>query len=219
MIESIHEDASRIAQRTVARKPRSSQTFRPKIDRIVTSRWLGFPIIFIAGSGILADCFRGELPSGLLADLFIGKPVSPLLKQFCSEYGYAGLAVRSPDRWCLPGCSMGGFGHAATNAIFPLFTLLEDFGYLPRVAFNMDSLFRKAGAHGKQALKTLSMGFGCNAAGVIATRVIDSPRSVSLRSSPIIFPLWQLASNPNRYHLHRRPVPLTWQNRLAGAVG
>ncbi|MFM8448678.1 MAG: nucleoside recognition domain-containing protein, partial [Haliscomenobacter sp.] len=58
---------------------------------------------------------------------------------------------------------------------FPFFTLLEDLGYLPRVAFNMDSLFRKAGAHGKQAL-TMSMGFGCNAAGVVAARVIDSPR-------------------------------------------
>ncbi|MGD2046468.1 MAG: nucleoside recognition domain-containing protein, partial [Gemmatimonadota bacterium] len=57
----------------------------------------------------------------------------------------------------------------------PLFTLLEDFGYLPRVAFNLDALFRKAGAHGKQAL-TMAMGFGCNAAGVVATRVIDSPR-------------------------------------------
>jgi ferrous iron transport protein B len=58
---------------------------------------------------------------------------------------------------------------------FPLFTLLEDFGYLPRVAFNLDNLFRKAGAHGKQAL-TMSMGYGCNAAGIIATRIIDSPR-------------------------------------------
>jgi ferrous iron transport protein B len=58
---------------------------------------------------------------------------------------------------------------------FPLFTLLEDFGYLPRVAFNLDNLFRKAGAHGKQAL-SMTMGFGCNAAGVIATRIIDSPR-------------------------------------------
>jgi ferrous iron transport protein B len=58
---------------------------------------------------------------------------------------------------------------------FPMFTILEDLGYLPRVAFNMDWLFRKAGAHGKQAL-TMAMGFGCNAAGVIATRVIDSPR-------------------------------------------
>jgi len=58
---------------------------------------------------------------------------------------------------------------------FPLFTLLEDFGYLPRVAFNLDSIFRRVGAHGKQAL-TMAMGFGCNAAGVVATRVIDSPR-------------------------------------------
>jgi ferrous iron transport protein B len=58
---------------------------------------------------------------------------------------------------------------------FPLFTLLEDFGYLPRVAFNLDRLFAKAGAHGKQSL-SMMMGFGCNAAGVIATRIIDSPR-------------------------------------------
>jgi ferrous iron transport protein B len=58
---------------------------------------------------------------------------------------------------------------------FPLFTYLEDLGYLPRVAFNLDSFFRKAGAHGKQAL-TMCMGFGCNAAGVIACRIIDSPR-------------------------------------------
>ena len=58
---------------------------------------------------------------------------------------------------------------------FPLFTLLEDFGYLPRVAFNLDHIFKKAGAHGKQSL-TMMMGFGCNAAGVVATRIIDSPR-------------------------------------------
>jgi ferrous iron transport protein B len=58
---------------------------------------------------------------------------------------------------------------------FPLFTLLEDLGYLPRVAFNLDGLFQKAGAHGKQAM-SLMMGFGCNAAGVVATRIIDSPR-------------------------------------------
>jgi ferrous iron transport protein B len=58
---------------------------------------------------------------------------------------------------------------------FPLFTLLEDFGYLPRVAYNLDGLFKRSGAHGKQSL-SMAMGFGCNAAGVIATRVIDSPR-------------------------------------------
>jgi len=58
---------------------------------------------------------------------------------------------------------------------FPIFTILEDAGYLPRVAFNLDKLFKWAGAHGKQAL-TMGMGFGCNAAGVVSTRIIDSPR-------------------------------------------
>jgi len=58
---------------------------------------------------------------------------------------------------------------------FPLSTLLEDLGLLPRLAFNMDRFFRAAGGHGKQAL-TMAMGFGCNAAGVIACRIIDSPR-------------------------------------------
>jgi ferrous iron transport protein B len=58
---------------------------------------------------------------------------------------------------------------------FPIFTLLEDLGYLPRVAFNLDHLFKKACAHGKQCL-TMCMGFGCNAAGVIGCRIIESPR-------------------------------------------
>lgn len=58
---------------------------------------------------------------------------------------------------------------------FPLFTLLEDFGYLPRVAYNLDCCFKKCCACGKQAL-TMCMGFGCNACGVIGCRIIDSPR-------------------------------------------
>ena len=58
---------------------------------------------------------------------------------------------------------------------FPLFTLLEDLGYLPRIAFNMDKTFQKCTACGKQAL-TMCMGFGCNACGVIGARIIDSPR-------------------------------------------
>lgn len=58
---------------------------------------------------------------------------------------------------------------------FPLFTILEDLGYLPRVAFNLDHMFKKACAHGKQCL-TMCMGFGCNAAGIIACRIIESPR-------------------------------------------
>ena len=58
---------------------------------------------------------------------------------------------------------------------FPFFTLLEDFGYLPRIAFNLDHLFKKVNAHGKQSL-TMCMGLGCNACGVVGCRIIDSPR-------------------------------------------
>ena len=56
-----------------------------------------------------------------------------------------------------------------------MFALLENYGYLPRVAFNMDSLFKRSGAHGKQSL-TMAMGFGCNALTIMSTRIIESPR-------------------------------------------
>src|SRR5574344_21986 len=58
---------------------------------------------------------------------------------------------------------------------FPLFTLLEDLGYLPRIVFNLDKCFKSCGSSGKQAL-TMCMGFGCNAAGVIGCRIISSTR-------------------------------------------
>jgi ferrous iron transport protein B len=111
----------------------------------------------------------------LLADLLLGK-VHPFLLG-------VGEWLRLP--WWLSGFLFDGvyLGTAWVVSVmlppmaifFPLFTLLEDFGYLPRVAFNLDSAFRRVGAHGKQAL-TMSMGFGCNVAGVVATRIIDSPR-------------------------------------------
>jgi ferrous iron transport protein B len=114
-------------------------------------------------------------PSSLLSDLFLNT-VRPFLKD---------LAVQIHMPWWLSGFLIDGVYMAVAWVIavmlppmaifFPLFTLLEDFGYLPRVAFNLDYLFKRSGAHGKQAL-TMSMGFGCNAAGVVATRIIDSPR-------------------------------------------
>jgi ferrous iron transport protein B len=116
-----------------------------------------------------------NVPSALLATLLIDQ-IHPLLLGF-------GAAAGMP--WWLSGLLFDGIYLATAWVVavmlppmaifFPLFTLLEDFGYLPRVAFNLDSLFRRAGAHGKQAL-TMAMGFGCNAAGVVATRMIDSPR-------------------------------------------
>jgi ferrous iron transport protein B len=114
-------------------------------------------------------------PSALLADILLNK-IHPILKS---------LSVSIGMPWWLDGFLIDGIYLAVAWVIavmlppmaifFPMFTLLEDFGYLPRVAFNMDYLFKKSGAHGKQAL-TMSMGFGCNAAGVVATRIIDSPR-------------------------------------------
>ena len=146
------------------------------LDRLLTSRWLGFPCMLAILAAVFWITIEGaNVPSGMLASLLIDT-VHPWLKGL-------GDAVGSP--WWLSGFLFDGVYLATAWVVavmlppmaifFPLFTLLEDFGYLPRVAFNLDALFRSAGAHGKQAL-TMCMGFGCNAAGVVATRVIDSPR-------------------------------------------
>ncbi|MCB9265262.1 MAG: ferrous iron transporter B [Lewinellaceae bacterium] len=177
IIESIYEDASKIARKTARlESDKPAYSLDLKIDRWVTSRWLGFPIMFLLLALVFWITVSGaNYPSGLLAKLLIDMG-HPALKSLAAA---AGLP------WWLDGLLIDGayLSMAWVIAVmlppmaifFPLFTLLEDLGYLPRVAFNMDNLFRKAGAHGKQAL-TLSMGFGCNAAGVIAARVIDSPR-------------------------------------------
>jgi ferrous iron transport protein B len=177
VVESIYEDASRIARKTVRLNgDKTAYNLDLKIDRIVTSPVLGFPLMFLMLAVVFWITVAGaNYPSGLLASLLIDK-LYPILKT-------AATSIGTP--WWLEGGLIDGAYLAMAWVIavmlppmaifFPLFTLLEDLGYLPRVAFNMDRLFRKAGAHGKQAL-TMSMGFGCNAAGVIAARVIDSPR-------------------------------------------
>ena len=146
------------------------------LDRLLTNRWLGFPLMLAILAAVFWITIEGaNVPSGMLAALLIDA-AHPALKG-------AGDAVGLP--WWLSGFLFDGVYLATAWVVavmlppmaifFPIFTLLEDFGYLPRVAFNLDALFRKAGAHGKQAL-TMCMGFGCNAAGVVSTRVIDSPR-------------------------------------------
>lgn len=146
------------------------------LDRLLTNRWVGFPVMLLILAAVFWTTIEGaNVPSAMLASLLIDT-LHPLLRAFGESTGLP---------WWANGFLFDGVYLATAWVVavmlppmaifFPLFTLLEDFGYLPRVAFNLDSLFRRAGAHGKQAL-TMCMGFGCNAAGVVATRIIDSPR-------------------------------------------
>ena len=146
------------------------------LDKIFMSPLLGYPVMFILFAFMFWLTIAGaNVPSALLFDFLVGT-IHPFLKD-----GAEALSIP----WWIGGFFIDGMYLSTAWVIsvmlppmaifFPLFTLLEDFGYLPRVAFNMDNLFKKAGAHGKQVM-TMMMGFGCNAAGVVATRIIDSPR-------------------------------------------
>ena len=177
LMEDIYTDAARLADRAVTRpdeKPRFD--LDRAIDRIVTSRTWGFPMMILLFTLVFWLTITGaNYPSQFLASILIDTMV-PILHNLANAIGLP---------WWISGLLIDGMYLATAWVVsvmlppmaifFPLFTLLEDFGYLPRVAFNLDNIFHKSGAHGKQAL-SMMMGFGCNAAGVVATRVIDSPR-------------------------------------------
>jgi ferrous iron transport protein B len=177
LVESIFTEAAAIAAKAVSKEDEKQKfNFDAKLDKIVTSKLFGLPIML----ALLAIVFwltivGANIPSEFLSTILVGK-VYPFLKSIA-------LGVGLPT-WLTGILIDGGYMAAAWVAsvmlppmaiFFPVFTLLEDFGYLPRVAFNMDNIYRKVGAHGKQAL-TMSMGFGCNVAGVVASRIIDSRR-------------------------------------------
>ena len=176
-MEDIYSQAEEICRDTVTQSgQRGRLPFDVKLDRILTHRFWGFPImVALLGVVFWLTIIGSNYPSGWLNELLVGI-IHPALRE-----GFVGIG--SPD-W-LTGLVVDGIYLSTAWVVsvmlppmaifFPLFTLLEDFGYLPRVAFNLDELFRRAGAHGKQAL-TMSMGFGCNAAGVVSTRIIDSTR-------------------------------------------
>ncbi len=146
-----------------------------RIDRLLTSKWTGFPIMLLMLILIFWLTITGaNFPSQLLSrGLFW---LQDRLQEFFHWLGtpawVGSVLVEGVYRvlaWVisvmLPPMAI----------FFPLFTLLEDIGYLPRVAFNLDKYFKKCSACGKQAL-TMCMGFGCNAAGIVGCRIIDSPR-------------------------------------------
>lgn len=177
LVEAIYAEAGRMADACSTNGHRSAaQSWDRRLDWLFTSRWTGFPMMIAMFVAVLWLTIVGaNYPSGVLSWLLLDT-IHPALKTAAATVGLP---------WWLDGLLIDGVYLATAWVVavmlppmaifFPLFTLLEDFGYLPRVAFNLDRLFRRCGAHGKQAL-TMCMGLGCNAAGVIAARVIDSPR-------------------------------------------
>ncbi|MCX7817946.1 MAG: ferrous iron transport protein B [Kiritimatiellae bacterium] len=176
-VERVYAEAASIAARCVTVDAAGGRRrWESKLDRWLTSRHTGYPtMIALLGLVLWITIEGANVPSRLLFSLLVDRAYSML--------GRLADAAGLPP-W-LKGLLVDGAWRTTAWVVsvmlppmaifFPLFTILEDFGYLPRVAFNLDALFRRAGAHGRQAL-TMSMGWGCNAAGVIATRIIDSPR-------------------------------------------
>lgn len=146
-----------------------------KIDKILTSKLTGIPIMILLFAFIFWLTIVGaNYPSKILSNILFGLE---------DKLYYLFTALNIPI-WIKNPIVYGVYRTLSwvvsvmlppMAIFFPLFTLLEDSGYLPRIAFNMDKLFSRACAHGKQSL-TMCMGFGCNACGVVGARIIDSKR-------------------------------------------
>jgi len=175
IVSSLIKTAEQIGQEVLELETEDYNQFDRKLDSILMSKRFGIPVMLALLGLVFWLTIQGaNYPSELLSRLFFW-----FEGQLKALFMQGGL----PD-W-LQGIVIEGIYRTLTWVVsvmlppmaifFPLFTLLEDSGYLPRIAFNLDNFFKKACAHGKQAL-TMCMGFGCNAAGIIACRIIESPR-------------------------------------------
>lgn len=146
-----------------------------KLDKILTSRFTGYPVMILMLAAVFWLTITGSnYPSQILADaLFL-----------VQDWLTGAFAAMNAPEWLTGILILGVYRVLAwvvsvmlppMAIFFPLFTLLEDSGYLPRIAYNLDKPFKSCHACGKQAL-TMAMGFGCNAAGIVGCRIIDSPR-------------------------------------------
>ncbi len=142
-------------------------------DKIILSKKFGIPIIILVlGIIFWITIFGANYPSSLLMKLFSEAEKTLKISMEWAPGWLSGILIDGMFKtsgWVI------SVMLPPMAVFFPLFTFLEDIGFLPRIAFNLDGLFKKAGAHGKQSL-TMMMGFGCNAAGVTACRIIDTPR-------------------------------------------
>lgn len=175
IVSSIVFEAESIAKEVITYENKRYETRDRKIDKILTSKIWGIPIM-IAFLGVILwiTIVGANYPSELLSTFFgwLGQKILWLFEYLNAPLWLKGLlidGVYQTVTWIisvmLPPMAI----------FFPMFTLLEDLGVLPRIAFNLDKYFKKACSSGKQAL-TMCMGLGCNAAGVVGCRIIDSPR-------------------------------------------
>ena len=144
-----------------------------KIDRIVMSRLWGVPVMLaLLGLIFYITVAAANVPSAFLSGCFNRAEDWLWSASEGAPYMLRGILIEGVFKttgWVvsvmLPPMAV----------FFPMFTFLEDIGYLPRIAFVLDRFFKRAGAHGKMVL-TICMGFGCNAVGVTSARIIESPR-------------------------------------------
>lgn len=175
VVTSLVNTAETVCRGAVTYEKKGYRHLDLKADRILTSRRTGYPVMLLLLAlvfwlTITGANYPSQLLSGFLFD--IQDRLTALFQYLHAPSWLHGILVLGVYRvlaWVvsvmLPPMAI----------FFPLFTLLEDTGYLPRIAYNLDKPFKRCCACGKQAL-TMCMGFGCNAAGVVGCRIIDSPR-------------------------------------------
>ena len=175
IVSAIMKESEEICKKVIILKNSNYNERDRKIDKILTSKIFGIPIMLLFLGIIFWLTITGaNYPSEILSNFFTA--IENKLINLCMEWNV--------PEW-VSGVFIAGMFRTATWVIsvmlppmaifFPLFVLLEDLGYLPRIAFNLDNVFKKVGTTGKQAL-TMCMGFGCNAVGVIGCRIINSTR-------------------------------------------
>ncbi|MEG1987186.1 MAG: ferrous iron transport protein B [Bacilli bacterium] len=175
VVATIVNKASKIAQEVLTFNRQDYNKRDKIIDYFITNKWIGIPFMLCLLMIVFWLTITGaNYPSSILFEFF----------SFIEVHLTNLFAIIHAPVW-LHGLLILGVYRTLTWVVavmlppmaifFPLFTLLEDLGLLPRIAFNLDHCFKKCSACGKQAL-TMCMGFGCNAAGVVGCRIIDSPR-------------------------------------------
>lgn len=174
-VENTVNTAEKICNEVVQYREKNYAAKDRRLDKILTSKAFGYPIMLLLLAGVFWITVKGaNYPSALISSLLFF--IEAKLAELFSFIGIPNIITDALIHGVYRVLAWVVSVMLPPMAIFfPFFTLLEDSGYLPRIAYNLDRPFKCSGACGKQAL-TMCMGFGCNAAGVVGCRIIDSPR-------------------------------------------